>query len=85
MRLEINEDRQLIVNGVVLTRVAPSTAEDIHHFLFAHYLIGCYDAKYNTSDVIDEAEKILLAEDAQDQLCDIEDDIEMMGIGDGDD
>ena len=84
MRLEINANKQLVVNGTVLTRVAPEIAENIHHFLFAHYLIGRYDAEYDTSAVIGEAEMILLAEDAQDQLCDIEDELDTMGIGDVD-
>lgn len=85
MKLEITANKQLVVNDVVLTRVAPNTAEDIHHFLFAHYLIGKYDAEFNASEVINEAEMILLSEEAQDELCDIEDELDTMGIGDVDD
>ena len=87
MLLEVNENQQFILNGIVLDRVPTDVVAAIHHYLFANYLISRFagEIERDKADIIAQAEAFLAYENAMDDLADIEaafDDIRIGGTDD---
>lgn len=87
MLLEVNENTQFVLNGIVLDRVPAEVVETVHHYLFANYLISRFatEIERDRNDIIAEAEAFLAYEDAMNDIADIEAAFEDIKIGGTDD
>ena len=90
MKLEINNNKRLVVNDIELTHITNGMADAIHGFLYSHYLISKHEEEIKAAEqnVVLQAEALLAYEDVLDEIADLDDVLtdeeleELDGMGD---